>query len=112
MIEFPASECEKHSFYVMQLTYEIYPELQQGDTLEFTSSMKYTETKTSEEKFSPTSTSSFGIIGGACGPTAIFISSKEKDIPKACMDYPYIAVFLFQVLKRKILDSLYLKVLI
>ncbi|MBD8046254.1 MAG: hypothetical protein KID00_08485 [Clostridium argentinense] len=101
LIEFPASECEKHSFYVMQLTYEIYPELQQGDTLEFTSSMKYTETKTSEEKFSPTSTSSFGIIGGACGPTAIFISSKEKDIPKGLHGLPLYSCFSVPSFEKK-----------
>ena len=34
-------------------------------------------------EFSPTSASSIGIIGGACGPTAVFVSSKgeEKNIP-------------------------------
>lgn len=91
LIEFPASECEKHSFYVMQLMYEIDPELQRGDTLEFTSSMQYTEAP--EEKFSSTATSPFGIIGESCGPTAIFISTGGKDIPKGLHGLPLYACF-------------------
>ena len=66
-------------FYIMQLMYEIEPALPQGDTLQFGSSIKYTETpEISDDKFSPTSAASIGIIGGADGPTAIFISSKGE----------------------------------
>lgn len=75
----PAGVGEDHTIYIMQLMYEIVPALPQGDTLQFNSSIQYTEVpKVSNGKYVPTSTASIGIIGGADGPTSIFISSKGK----------------------------------
>lgn len=83
----------------MQSMYEIEPALPQGDTLEFDSSIQYTETP--EGKFSPTATSSFGIIGGSCGPTAIFISSKEKNIPHGLHGLPLCSCFSVPSFEKK-----------
>ncbi len=70
------------SIYTTQLMYEIEPALPQGDTLQFNSSIQYTETL--EDDFSPNATSSIGIIGGACGPTSIFLSSTGKEKNLSC----------------------------
>lgn len=78
--EFPIGPDDNPNLYIMQLKYEIDPALPQGDTLQFGSSMQFTETQhISEDKYMPTSAASIGIIGGADGPTSIFISSKEKE---------------------------------
>lgn len=74
-IEFPFKSANK--LYSMQLMYEIEPALPEGDTLEFDSSIQYSEL--SDDKFSATSASSIGIIGGAYGPTSIFILSDENE---------------------------------
>jgi hypothetical protein len=82
LIELPIRADRSRSFYVMQSMYEIEPALPQGDVLQFGNSIQYTMEPPYNE-FSPTSASSIGIIGGACGPTAVFVSSKgeEKNIP-------------------------------
>lgn len=80
-VEIPLGADGNRSFYAAQLMYEIEPALPQGDTLQFNSSVQYMEP--SEDKFSPTAASSIGIIGGADGPTAIFVAArnKEKTVP-------------------------------
>lgn len=83
--KFPIGTDGNHSFYTMQSMYEIEPALPQGDTLQFDASIQYT--KPSDDKFSPTAASSIGIIGGADGPTAIFVSSKE-DVPCGLHNLP------------------------
>lgn len=84
-IELPIGPDGNPNLYIMQLMYEIDPALPQGDTLQFSSSMQYTETQhISEDKFMPTSVASIGIIGGADGPTSFFISSKEKEESVPC----------------------------
>lgn len=76
---------QNHNLYIMQSMYEIAPALPQGDTLQFGSSIQYTETpEISDDKFSPTSASSIGIIGGADGPTSIFMSSKGEGETVSC----------------------------
>ncbi len=82
LVEFPAGEGEKHSFYIMQSMYEIEPALPQGDTLEVGSSIQYTEIP--EEEFSPTATSSFGIMGGTDGHTTIFVSKNGEEKTILC----------------------------
>ena len=64
-----------------------------SDLLQFNSSIQYTEPveeKFIEDKFRPIAASSIGIIGGADGPTAIFISSAggEKNIPRGLHGLP------------------------
>ncbi|MFZ5643485.1 MAG: Na+-transporting methylmalonyl-CoA/oxaloacetate decarboxylase subunit beta [Bacillota bacterium] len=82
LVEMPLGVDGNRSFYAMHLMYEIEPDLPQGDTLQFNSSIQYTEP--SEDRFNPTATSSIGIIGGADGPTAIFVSpaGEEKNVPR------------------------------
>lgn len=75
-VELPFGEDGNRKFYVKQAMYEIEPSLPQGDTLQFSSSMQYTEIP--EDKFSPNCAASIGIIGGAHGPTAIFFSTRDK----------------------------------
>ncbi|AGL03332.1 hypothetical protein [Desulfoscipio gibsoniae] len=81
-IEMPLGVDGNRSFYAAQTMYEIEPELPQGDTLQFNSSIQYTGT--TEDRFNPTATSSIGIIGGADGPIAIFVSpaGEEKNVPR------------------------------
>ena len=52
----------------------------------------------------PAAASSIGIIGGADGPTAVFVTAnnKEEAIPRAYMGYRYIEVSLCRVFIRKI----------
>lgn len=83
-MELPIGGGKNRNFYIMQSMYEIEPALPQEDILQFGSSIRYTGIpEISDGKFSPASTSSIGIIGGADGPTSIFISSKveEKNVP-------------------------------
>lgn len=72
----------RNRFYTVQSLYEIEPALPQGDTLQFNSSIQYIEPP--EDKFTPTAASSIGIIGGADGPTAIFIAAKNKEKTVPC----------------------------
>ncbi|WIV13730.1 sodium ion-translocating decarboxylase subunit beta [Proteiniborus sp. MB09-C3] len=76
--EFPITINRNRILYNMHLMYEIEPALPQGDTLQFGTSIQYTEPEPIVDGFSPDSASSIGIIGGADGPTAIFISSSDK----------------------------------
>ncbi|MFA7573691.1 MAG: hypothetical protein WCY24_08200 [Lutispora sp.] len=87
-VEMPLGADENRSFYATQLMYEIEPALPQGDTLQFNSSIQYTEPV--EDKFRPIAASSIGIIGGADGPTTIFVSSvgREKNIPRGLHGLP------------------------
>lgn len=79
-MELPIGGDRNYSFYIMQSMYEIEPALPPGDTLQFGSSIQYTPTpEISDDRFSPTTASSIGIIGGTDGPTSIFISSKSKE---------------------------------
>ncbi len=76
LMELPIGAGKNRALHIMHLMYEIDPALPQGDSLQFDSSIQYTEPP--DDKFSPISASSIGIIGGADGPTALFISSKGQ----------------------------------
>jgi len=87
-VEMPLDADGNRSFYAVQSIYEIEPALPQGDTLQFNSSVQYTEPPA--DKFSPTVASSIGIIGGSDGPTAIFVTAKnqEKAVPRGLHGLP------------------------
>lgn len=87
LVEVPTGPDVNRSFYTTQLMYKIEPALPEGDTLRFNSSIQFTEP--SEDKFKPIAASSIGIIGGAHGPTSIFITAKgEKSIPRGLHGLP------------------------
>ncbi|MCG1011652.1 Na+-transporting methylmalonyl-CoA/oxaloacetate decarboxylase subunit beta [Tepidanaerobacter sp. GT38] len=78
-IKIPFGPGFNRQLHIMQSMYEIEPALPQGHSLQFDSSMQYKEepeVSDDKYKFSPAATSSIGIIGGADGPTSVFISSK------------------------------------
>jgi hypothetical protein len=79
-VELPIGAGKSRIFY-MHAMYEIEPVLPQDYALQFGSSIQYTESP--DDEFSPNSAASIGIIGGADGPTAIFVSSKSgaKTVP-------------------------------
>lgn len=80
-IELPVEASGNRNLYILQSMYEIEPALPQGDNLQFGSSIdKLLEI--TDDKFMPASSASIGIIGGADGPTSIFISSKEDEKPQ------------------------------
>lgn len=83
IIEYPINSDGVPKIYAMQSIYEIVPPLPDGDSLQFNSSISYTVEPDKNDKFAPTSTASIGIIGGADGPTALFITSKG-----ACSSVP------------------------
>jgi len=87
-VEIPLSPHKNCSLYVMQSMYEIEPALPEGDTLEFNNSIQHIEPP--GDRFSPTSASSIGIIGGADGPTSIFISNGGggKNTPRGLHGLP------------------------
>lgn len=62
--------------HVTSANYQIKPPLKEGERLDFNSSISYK----SEPKslYEPASASSIAIIGGAHGPTVLFISGKEE----------------------------------
>jgi len=82
LVEMPLGVEGNRNFYATQSMYEILPDLPQGDTLQFNSNIKHTES--TEDKFHPTEASSIGIIGGADGPTVIFVSptGEEKNVTR------------------------------
>ncbi|HHY04504.1 MAG TPA: sodium ion-translocating decarboxylase subunit beta [Thermoanaerobacterales bacterium] len=85
--QFSIKTGKNRNLYIMQSMYEIEPALPQGDTLQFGNSIQYTEPLNDE--FSSTSAASIGIIGGADGPTAIYISSKkEKEVSRGLHGLP------------------------
>lgn len=100
-VEMPLCRDENRKLYVAQSLYEISPELPQGDTLQFNSSIQYSETQ--EDKFSPTAASSIAIIGGADGPTAVFITAKNKEkmIPVGIHELPLHSCFSVPKLYKK-----------
>lgn len=88
-IEIPFGAGGNHSLYGTQAMYEIDPELSEGDTLQFDSSMQYTEPIEEGQGFAPTAASSIGIIGGADGPVSIFLSTKgEAEVPRGLNGLP------------------------
>lgn len=76
IVEYSINSDGVPKIYAMQSIYEIVPPLPDGDSLQFNSSISYTVEPDNNDKFTPTSAASIGIIGGAYGPTAIFTSSK------------------------------------
>ncbi|AOT72900.1 Na+-transporting methylmalonyl-CoA/oxaloacetate decarboxylase subunit beta [Geosporobacter ferrireducens] len=93
LVEMSMDRDGKHSLYTMQAMYEIEPALPQGDSLQFNSSIQYTAS--SEDRFSLTEASSIGIIGGACGATAIFATAKNKEatVPQGLHGLPLYSCF-------------------
>lgn len=86
-IEIPFGEDGNENLYGTQAMYEIEPELSDGNRLQFKSSMQYMkpiEPHPKVDGFAPTSAASIGIIGGADGPTSIFITTmgNKNDIPR------------------------------
>lgn len=81
LVEMPMGRDGNRSIYTVQAMYEIEPYLPQGDSLQFNSSIQYTEPP--EDRFSPTA-ASIGIIGGADGPTCIFVTAKNKEEVVPC----------------------------
>lgn len=78
-MELPIKAENNYNLHYMLSMYEIEPALPQGETFQFGSSVQYNELKPLvDNKFSPMATS-IGIIGGADGPTSVFISSKGKE---------------------------------
>ncbi|MCQ1530418.1 sodium ion-translocating decarboxylase subunit beta [Lutispora saccharofermentans] len=92
-VEIPMDQDKSRSLYTVQATYEIDPALPQGDSLQFNSSIQYAEPP--EDRFSPDAASSIGIIGGACGPTAIFLAGndRKKTIPRGLHGLPLHSCF-------------------
>lgn len=82
LVEMPMEKDGNRRFYAVQAMYEIKPTLPQGDSLQFNSSIQYSVPP--GDRFSPTTAASIGIIGGACGPTAIFTASKNKEKTAPC----------------------------
>ncbi len=74
--ELPKDLHIRQSFRCMEASYEIQPPLRQNDCLQFDSSTSYTPEP--PDAFSPAACSSIGIIGGADGPTAIFVAGKSR----------------------------------
>ncbi len=94
LVEMPMGKDGSRSLYTVQATYEIDPALPQGDSLQFGSSIQYAEPP-EEGRFSPHGASSIGIIGGSCGPTAIFLAGndREKTIPRGLHGLPLHSCF-------------------
>ena len=104
---------EIQDFYFIQSMYEIEPELSEGSNLQFDSSFQYSAMSMVDTDSN--SASSIGIIGGASGPTAIFIAGKEKDINYGQNDLPLHSSLSVPSLEKQdkfkfILDGIHIKV--
>lgn len=77
-LEIPLSAAGNHPLRVWQAMYEIDPALPDGERLRFDSTTRQTMNPP-EGLFLPSSASSIGIIGGADGPTSIFLSGGNED---------------------------------
>lgn len=80
-IEIPFPKAEIRKVYGEMASYRITPLLGEEEYLEFDQSMQFKQRKISTQKYVPESTGSIGIIGGASGPTSVFIA-KGKDANK------------------------------
>lgn len=112
------------SFYIGEL--EIVPPLEEGETLLFDNSLSYRESmdylrkiegKDHGQEMETKSVASVSIIGGADGPTSVFLAGKRKKAPKAvhggsiipCFSKPFLpenrleeeAVFIINGIDRK-----------
>lgn len=84
--EVPRVPTKEERFYVTTAVYEITPPLGEGEHLEFDTSMSYKRQST--HPYAPESTSSIAIIGGARGPTSLFIAGREKEERKGTHNLP------------------------
>lgn len=66
--------------YATSAAYEIKPNLKKGERLNFDSSINYTKKSRKKSVYEPESTcsASVGIIGGADGPTVMFLAGKAE----------------------------------
>jgi hypothetical protein len=81
--EFPLMSGMSRSLYATLAAYELEPELPKGVSLVFDSSISASSTE--EMRLAdkePGGAAAIGIIGGADGPTAIFVGTKEECRPK------------------------------
>ena len=105
VVEIPLGPGDNRSFYAARSMYEIEPALPQGDALQFNSSSQYREPSTgpSKHKYTPTAASSIGIIGGADGPTAVFVAGKgkEKVVTRGLHELPLHSCFAVPVFHKK-----------
>ncbi len=78
VMEIPLNEDGSQSLYGTQAMYEIKPQLPYGSRLQFKNSMEYVEPELKLDRFEPDRAAAIGIIGGADGPTSIFMNNQEK----------------------------------
>lgn len=80
--QIPAGETEK-TLYIAQLSYEISPELPEGNQLQFDNSMTWEPEPIMADGISTAPCAgAIGIIGGSSGSTAIFFAGKrDAEIP-------------------------------
>ena len=78
--ELPEQAMLGEKFYATSATYEIAPPFNKKERLAFDSTLSYTRKAT--HAYAPQSASSIGIIGGASGPTSIFLARKGEELPK------------------------------
>lgn len=78
-LKIPLEATGNRRLYMTQSMYEIDPALPEGDSLRFDSSTPYT-IEPPEVSLMPAAAASIGIIGGADGPTAIFIGGTSRDM--------------------------------
>lgn len=103
--EYPVSIDKTASIYAVQSIYEINPPLQDGDSLQFNSSISYTVELDNNKMYNPTSAASIGIIGGADGPSSIFLSSKSSCISVPSFKKEDIAHFMIEGINTNKYDA-------
>lgn len=78
-MEIPLVNTNDRRFSVMQLMYETDPPLPEGDSLRFDSTTRYEAMPSGKDMILPKAVSYIGIIGGADGPTSVFIGGGRSD---------------------------------
>lgn len=76
-VEFPAGVGATQTLFATTAQYEIQPALPEGEYLQFSNSVQVPQP--ASLKLDCASAASVGIIGGADGPTAVFVASKHNN---------------------------------
>lgn len=77
-VEVPIPKAKLGKVYAQMASYQVFQELGLGEQLIFDQAMQFEQVEEQEKAYMPTARGSIGIIGGACGPTAIFIAGKNR----------------------------------
>ncbi|MBE6024677.1 MAG: hypothetical protein E7231_16135 [Cellulosilyticum sp.] len=76
-VEIPLKHVASGKIYSETASYKVTPEIEVKESLIFDTSMQYRQKEKNSGGYFPQAVGSIGIIGGSCGPTALFVTGKK-----------------------------------